>query len=323
MEPAARPRRRVRRTPATLRAMRLFIAALVAVLSVAACSVASAPASPSASAGRGSYSVLPAVISTDKVVGTNRFVFSFVDAATNTPAARPDRTASVVAYPADKGPSAAVKGDGIFLWTIPGSVGVYRTTLDFAEAGTWHLDFTTAAAGQPPETIPFTIDVQPRGQALRVGMPAASVRTPVLSDVGGDVAKISSDKTPNPAFYQVSVDQALAAKKPFLLAFATPAFCTSGACGPVLDTIKGVAAAHPDLTVINVEPYKLAWTNGQLQPVLDAKSQLQTVPATDAYGIPSEPWTYVVNGQGTIVGSFEGAVGSDELDAAIAEATKP
>jgi hypothetical protein len=316
--------------------MRALLAAVAALLVVAACSsagtggAASSP-SPGTSANPSAGSVgsptadptvLPVVVSSEQVVGSDRLVFSFLDAATNAPAGSPDRTASVTAYPVSKGPSASVSGDGEFIWSIPGSVGVYHTTLDFSEAGEWHLDFTTAAAGAAPETIPFTIDVQEHGSAVRVGMPAPSVKTPVLADVGGDVSKISSDTKPDPAFYQVSVDQALAAHEPFVLTFATPAFCVSGACGPVLETIKSVAAAHPGLTFINVEPYQLAWTDGRLQPVLDANSQLQAVPATDAYGIPSEPWTFVVDGSGTIVGSFEGPAGTDELDTAIAQATK-
>jgi hypothetical protein len=316
--------------------MRAFLAAIAALLVVAACvssGTGAASSSPSAStspqpsaAASGASpaaqpSVLPVVVSSEQVVGTNRFVFSFLDATTNAPAGSPDRTASVSAYPVAKGPSAAVTGDGEFIWSIPGSVGIYHTTLDFSEAGEWHLDFTTAAPGAAPETIPFTIDVQEHGSALRVGSPAPSVRTPVLADVGGDVRKISSDTNPDPAFYQTSLDQALAAHEPFVLVFATPAFCVSGACGPMLETIKTVAAAHPDLTFINVEPYKLAWTEGRLQPVLDAQGQLQAVPATDAFGIPSEPWTFVIDGSGIIVGSFEGPAGTDELDAAIAKAT--
>ena len=41
-----------------------------------------------------------------------------------------------------------------------------------------------------------------------------------------------------PVFYQVSVHDALAAHKPFVLVFATPAFCTSRVCGPTLDTSR-------------------------------------------------------------------------------------
>jgi copper ion binding protein len=122
-----------------------------------------------------------------------------------------------------------------------------------------------------------------------------------------------------PAFYETSVADALAAHKPFALIFATPAFCKSQLCGPTLDSIKPIAEAHPDVTFINVEPYVLEYTDGQLQPVLDANQQLQAAPATDEWGLLSEPWIFVVDGDGIVRGSFEGVVGEAELERALAE----
>ena len=89
------------------------------------------------------------------------------------------------------------------------------------------------------------------------------------------MTKISTDTNPDPAFYQTSVADALAAHKPFVLVFATPKFCQTKTCGPTLDKVKAVAAKHPDVTFINVEPYLLEDVDGQLQPVLDAKGNLQ------------------------------------------------
>ena len=113
---------------------------------------------------------------------------------------------------------------------------------------------------------------------------------------------------------------AVAAKRPFVLVFATPAFCQSAQCGPTLDRIKAVAAASPDdVAFINVEPYQLAFTEGRLQPVLDANGQLQPVASVNEWGILTEPWIFTVDGDGIVRGSFEGVVGEDELKAAVAE----
>jgi len=81
-----------------------------------------------------------------------------------------------------------------------------------------------------------------------------------------------------------------------------------------------VASPSPaDVTFINVEPYVLEEKDGQLQPVLDANQQLQAAPATDEWGLLSEPWIFVVDGNGIVRGSFEGVVGQDELERALAE----
>jgi hypothetical protein len=100
--------------------------------------------------------------------------------------------------------------------------------------------------------------------------------------------------------------------------FATPAFCQSAQCGPTLDRVKATAASAPDdIAFINVEPYQLAYTEGRLQPVLDANNQLQPVEAVNEWGILTEPWVFTVDGTGKVRGSFEGVIGEDELTAAI------
>ena len=115
--------------------------------------------------------------------------------------------------------------------------------------------------------------------------------------------KISSDPSPDPALYGESVDQALAAREPFVLAFATPAFCKSAECGPTLEVVKAVVKANP-IRAINVEPYQLTYSNGRLQPVLQ-DGDFVPVQATEAYGIPTEPWIFVVGASGRVVASFE------------------
>jgi hypothetical protein len=247
---------------------RRLLALIPLVLVLSACTAAGAP-SPSASPSP-QYSVLPVIISQEQVVGTDRFVFSFLDPASNAPAASPTRTASVKAWPESKGPSAAVSGSGTFLWAVPDVTGMYVTELPFSQAGKWGAVFTTAEAGKPSEMIPFTFDVVAHGSAVQVGQPAPSVKTPTLADAGGNIAAISTDTSPDPKFYQVSEDAALAQHKPFVLVFATPKFCTSRACGPLLDQVKAASASAPGVTFINVEPYKLTYANGSLESVAAA-----------------------------------------------------
>jgi hypothetical protein len=291
---------------------------LSAALAVGACTGGGGEPSPSPSPSTpATYSVLPVIVSSELVVGTDRMLFSFLDETGNRPVASPDRTASVRLYPEAKGPTAAVEADGTFMWAIEDVSGVYRATVDLAEPGAWIAEFTTEAPGAPLETIPFTFDVQADGSALRVGEAAASVDTPTLADVDGDPKRISTDIVPEPSFYEVSVADALADGRPFLLIFATPAFCRSASCGPMLEQVKAISAERPELLVINVEPYELTWDGARLQPVVDESGQFAPVPAVDAYGILSEPWIYTIDGSGTIAGSFEGVVDDAELDAAV------
>ena len=71
------------------------------------------------------------------------------------------------------------------------------------------------------------------------------------------------------------------------------------------------------MTFINVEPYALEDVEGQLQPVLK-DGLLQTVEATNAYGLLSEPFVFVVGGDGMVRASFELIFTTDEIDEALA-----
>jgi hypothetical protein len=260
--------------------------------------------------------VLPQIISRELVKGPNRVVFSFLDANGTTPVGSPDRTATVQ-FKGPSGESVAAPA-ALFVWAIEGVAGVYVTHADFPVTGAWTATFTTSAPGAPTETIPFSFDVLEDAHVVEPGEKAPSVDTPTLADVSGDVSKVSSDETPVPAFYEVSVADALAAHKPFVLVFATPKFCVSKTCGPTLDKIKTVASAHPDVTFINVEPYQLSVVDGQLQPVLSDANELQTVPAADLYGLLTEPFVFVVGGDGIVKASFELVFAPSEIDEALA-----
>jgi len=301
---------------------RITSVGLALVVVLAACAggtspSASAPGSPTDSAAppsEGRPSVIPVPVSSELGVGDNRFVFSFLDAAGNAPVAAPDRTASV----RFNGPGGeTIEADpAAFVWAIENERGVYVTHVTFPTAGTWQAEFTTAAPGGPNETIPFDLDVRADRSVVGVGEPAPSVDTPTAADVDGELARLSTDADPLAAFYETSVAEAIDAGRPFVLAFATPKFCVTAQCGPTLDRLKPIAAAHPDVAFINVEPYELSYENDQLQPVL-TNGQLTPVDSVIAYGLLSEPYVFVVDGDGIVRASFELIFSIDEIEGAL------
>jgi hypothetical protein len=253
--------------------------------------------------------------------GHARILFLYLDSENNI-ASAPDRTASVAFFDLGRDPDKAVAtAEGKFIWTIQDERGMYIADVDLPEAGTWGAEFTTEAPGSPAETVRMTFEVHDTSPTVAVGDPAPTSDTPTLDDVGGDVTQISTDTDPVPDFYSTSVADALAQHEPFVLVFATPKFCTSAQCGPTLDRLKPVAAAHPDVTFINVEPYQLQVVEGQLQPLLDANGGLQATEVTDEWGLLTEPWIFAVDRTGTVRGSYELIVSDEELDAVLGEIT--
>jgi hypothetical protein len=275
---------------------------------------ASAPAASSPVAAK--PNILPIFISSEIIAGRNRFLFSLTDAA-NKLVAAPTVPVKLEFFDVAADEQKVVStADARFIWAVPDLKGLYAADVEFPTAGRWGVRFTATFPDGRTEQVRADFDVAEAGSTLAIGAPAVSVDTPTAVDVGGDLAKVSTDQKPDPAFYRTSVADALAAKQPFVLVFATPAFCQTAMCGPMLENVKSAAAAYPTLTFINAEPYKMAFTEGRLQPVLDG-GNLQAAAWTDAWGLRTEPWIFVVDGNGKVAAKFEAAVGADELRAAL------
>jgi hypothetical protein len=260
----------------------------------------------------------PVLVSNAITCGKARILFLYLDGA-NGDASAPDRKATVAFYNLGRDPNkAVVTADGTFVWTIKDERGMYIVDVDLPEAGVWGAEFTTTATNpegvETGESVRMTFSVLDTPTAIAVGQKAPASKTPTATDVGGDLSKISTDAQPDPAFYQTSVADAVASKKPFMLIFATPKFCTSAQCGPTLDLFKPIAAAHPDVTFINVEPYKLQDVGGQLQPVLDAKNQLIANDVSNQWGLLNEPWIFAVDRDGIVRGSYALTITDAELN---------
>jgi hypothetical protein len=251
------------------------------------------------------------------VCGPNRVLFTVLD-KDGRPAGAPDRAVEMKVFDLGRDPSAPIAtANGSFIWAIEGERGIYTANVEFPEAGRYGAEFRIDA-GAP---IRLTFDVQPSSPVIKVGDKAPASKTPTLASVGGDVTHISTDATPDPAFYETSVDQALADHEPFVLIFATPKFCTSSQCGPTLDKLKPYVEKYPSVTFINVEPYKLKLVDGQLEADVDAANQLQTAPTTEEWHLFNEPTVYVVDREGIVRASFELIFSDEELTAAL-EAVK-
>lgn len=302
---------------------RLFVPVAVAALLTAGCGPGgTAVSSPSAAASPRAAAApfIPQIVNAEAVVGRDRLLFGILDAAGTKPIGGPDTTVSIAFEPAPgtAGGQQIAPVAARFIWAIQGERGLWVVEVDLPAAGDWLADVRATGGGVDQGTVQVGFPVHQKGSAIAVGEPAPSTVTPILADVGGEVKRISTDPKPDASFYQVSEADALARHEPFVFVFATPAFCRSSQCGPTLDVVKAVAKDEPGFRFINVEPYLLTFTDGRLQPVLDASGGLQPTPITTAWGILTEPYIYVVGRDGIVTASFEAIVSPDELKAAIA-----
>lgn len=140
-----------------------------------------------------------------------------------------------------------------------------------------------------------------------VGARAYPSQTPTLSSTGGDLAELTTRTPPDRGLLRSSIAGSLRAHASFVVTFATPRFCSSRTCGPVVDVVdhvrrrfekKGIRFIHVEIYAHN-DP-----RNGRNRWVRE-------------WHLPSEPWTFLVGRDGRIKGKFDGSVSVRELDHAV------
>ena len=88
-----------------------------------------------------------------------------------------------------------------------------------------------------------------------------------MASTGNRLAMLSTASHPDPRLYRLSVAEALARHLPFVVAFATPRFCTSRTCGPVVDVVDAVARTLNELSASH-HWHSIKAGNGQQEPTL-------------------------------------------------------
>ena len=93
--------------------------------------------------------------------------------------------------------------------------------------------------------------------------------------------------------------------RPLVVQFSTPAFCETRFCGPVLDVLLEQVPAYEDrIDFVHIE----VWQDFQVR---------QYRPATQEWGLPTEPFTFFMAPDGTIVSFLEAVFTTEELTTAL------
>jgi hypothetical protein len=149
----------------------------------------------------------------------------------------------------------------------------------FATVGASYEDRTAEAALQvvdPATTmVPFP------------GKPMIPTPTPTVADARG----VNPICTRQPAcpLHDVSLDAALAERRPVAVLFATPALCQSRLCGPVLENLLAHRDAFADrVRFVHVEIFK----------ALDRNAP--TTEAVQAYHLEQEPFLFLAGADGVV-----------------------
>ena len=150
------------------------------------------------------------------------------------------------------------------------------------------------------------IVVRRHSYAKAVGERAPHSNTPTLATAHGRLSQLSTSTRPDRQLYTTSVAAALDAHQPFVVVFATPKFCTSRLCGPTVQIVQDVQSRMKDtpMRFIHLEIYQ---GNDANNPPNSWVTE---------WGLPTEPWVFVVGADGNVKAKFEGALSIAELEKA-------
>src|SRR2546428_590586 len=188
--------------------------------------------------------------------------------------------------------------------------GIYVAQVTLPRPGTWGLEVLAQSASGAVEPARLSVSAQTTSLMPMVGMPAPRSRNRIASDAT-ELTLIDSSDPPDPRLHQTRIADAIAQGKPQVIVFATPRYCTSRVCGPVVDVVRTLIPTYGDRVVFI---HQEIWETGSLQ---------KFSPTVEEWNLRSEPWIFVVDGAGMVRARFEGLTTRRELEAALRRVLGP
>jgi hypothetical protein len=187
---------------------------------------------------------------------------------------------------------------------------VYSTELNLPKAGEWRFAAILKEDGELKGTPLPSVVVGEFHRIPQPGDKAPVIHTPTAQDVGGELSKVTTRIPPDT---QNRVDYAEAlGKEPIVLLFATPQFCQSRVCGPVVDVAEQAKHEYGDKAAfIHMEIYN------ENDPAKHPRPQVRR------FHLPSEPYLFTIDRHGVVRDAIEGAFGLQLMHKAVDKAIAP
>lgn len=261
--------------------------------------------------------ISPVLVNSALGVGPNRVAMAFFNSDRGV---IDDLSVQAAFRPADAAPDAAPIGVELTPLRIEDHAGgqhstgdalltVYGATVDFPAAGDWRVALELSRDGAMVQQLAASFNVLEDLPHPSVGEPIPATEQAVLADVA-ELAAIDTSESPDEALHELTVAEALELGRPLVIGFATPAFCETRMCGPVVEGVLRPLSERYDETVevLHIEPFDIAQArSGELVPV----------PAMEEWGLATEPWVFVTDAEGRVVAKFEGPVTIEEVESVL------
>lgn len=290
------------------------------------------------------------VVTTEHVVGENRFSVGVIDNAESAPIGGADVDLRFFKVSADgqgelRSEAAA---DEVSMQrgyideetgelVASGEISVYVAYAEFDEAGDWGVEITGTVDGNEIGAITLGFQVQEPDAVLSVGDPAPKSKQALASDVD-DTSEIDSMVPPDP-MHDLTIEDAVTSGSPSVILFGTPAFCETQTCGPIMQAVMLplYEQYREQANFIHVEPYFLEAARSGVgfcavpafnaefarQGIGEGSGTCEPVPEADieavgqSWNLTVEPVIFVVDSEGIIAGKFQAVTGLEEVEAVL------
>lgn len=298
-------------TARTLRLSTMLAAALLLLVALASCGqpAASGAGSPSAAPAAGGGPLVPVLAVSELDLGPNRIALGLLQ--DGTPLNNADLKLGLRFFYLDGSEDTKVQSEGTAVYRGQGlPFGLYIGYVTFDKPGNWSVEITIPTSGEP-QVSNMRLSVKEKSRVPAIGEPAIPSHNLTVKD-NPDLTKITSDTKPDPDFYQLTIADAIAAKKPFVVGFLTPGYCQTAVCAPNLAVLKKLKDEYKGkVNFIHVEVYPYPYGESfQSQTRVDAMVE---------WNLVTEPWTFLVGADGIIKYRYEGGITLDEMEPALAQ----
>jgi hypothetical protein len=290
----------------------IFLPVLLLLLAAACSSGSDDPViSDEQQAGGPEFSAV--IITTDMAVGQNRLVFGVIDREFMPVSAEDPDVSVYLLIPNQDTREIKDTVKASFISWPTSSNGIFVANVDLDTAGFYEIDVTSTTTDGAPVFAQASFELKETTATLAIGAQAPASVTLTGADAE-DLTHITSSPVPDADLYEYSIHEALQQDKPLIVMFASPAFCVSATCGPQVGELIQIKEKLGDqANYIHVEVFENPHLLEGGRPAGDL------VAAVDEWGLPTEPWTFIIDSQGLVYAKFEQYTTAEEIEAKLLE----
>ena len=184
------------------------------------------------------------------------------------------------------------------------AVAFYVATTPFDFEGKWAVELSATPEGASEAVTiqaPFTVLAESVSPGLGTVPPASQNDT---TETNSNTTSLCT-RDPICDLHDKVIGDYLGKGRPLVVQFSTPAFCETRFCGPVLEVLLTQVDAYKDrVDFIHIE----VWQDFQAQAYR---------PAVQEWRLPGEPYTFFLDGSGTVASRLEAVFTEEELVTAL------